>query len=106
MPPRARKPAESKAKSTCKLSCCAVSDELKASIKASVEAGRGRSMFPDDPAEAMPLFGANCRCGIHRKPPGLAKHVADDGTCPAHPDGPPQPWVRGAESHGQSERHD
>lgn len=90
-----------KPKAQCKLSCCTVSDETKARIKESVEATRGKSMFPDDPATPMALFGAQCRCGVRRKPPGLAKHVTDDGLCMVHPDRPPQPWTRGAERYEQ-----
>lgn len=52
-------------------------------------------MFPDDPATEMPMFGAQCRCGVPRKPPGLAKHVIDDGKCIVHPDKPPEPYVPG-----------
>jgi hypothetical protein len=92
MPPRPRKPRASKAEKDCKAHCCAVSDELKESIRASVEEGRGRSMFDGAPAS----HGAMCRCGLARKPPGLALHVQDDGICVVHPDRPPQPWVRGA----------
>jgi hypothetical protein len=95
MPPRKRSaPRESKAKSQCKLHCCAVSDETAARIRASVEKGRGKSMFPDDPAEGMPMFGPQCRCGVPRKPPGA---VNDDGLCVVHPDRPPQPWTRGVD---------
>ncbi len=71
-------------------------ERVAARIRASVESGRGKSMFPDDPAAVMPLFGAQCRCGVPRKPPGIMKHVNDDGLCIAHPDRPPQPWTRGA----------
>lgn len=81
-----------KAKSQCKLSCCTVSDEVKARIKESVEAGRGKSMFDSETQR----HGAMCRCGVPRKPPGIMKHVNDDGLCVVHPDKPPQPWTRGA----------
>lgn len=103
MPPRRKAaPRESKAKSTCKLSCCSVSDELKASIRASAEAGRGKSMFDggDDSTDLDRFHGAMCRCGVPRKPPGLAKHMNDDGRCAVHPDAPPQRWTRGAEGQG------
>lgn len=94
MPPR--KKAASKAKSTCKMSCCTVSPETRERIRLSVEEGRGKSMFPSDPAEDMPLFGAQCRCGVPRKPGNISKHVNDDGLCIVHPDQPVQPWTRGA----------
>jgi len=99
MPPRKR--AASKAKSQCKLSCCTVTPEVKAAIAASVAEGRGKSMFSDE----NNLFGPNCRCGVPRKPPGIMKHVDDDGLCVVHPDLPPQPWTRGADR-GTSERSD
>lgn len=91
----ARKPA----KNTCKLSCCQVSEERKAEIRASAEATRGRSMF--DPADGVTddldrFHGAQCRCGVPRKPPGISRHVNDDGLCVVHPEVPPQKWVRGA----------
>lgn len=98
MPSQPRKPRQSKAKTNCKLSCCSVSDELKESIRQSVEEGRGKSMFASESA----AFGPQCRCGVPRKPPGIMKHVNDDGLCIVHPDAPPQPWTRGAESHGSS----
>lgn len=75
-------------------------DDVVQRIRDSVIAGRGKSMFRE-PGEPMPLFGAQCRCGINRKPAGLAKHVEDDGLCIVHPEKPPQPWVRGA-GHGKS----
>lgn len=78
-------------------------DDVVQRIRDSVTAGRGRSMFPEDPDEPMPMFGAQCRCGINRKPAGLAKHVQDDGLCIVHPDKPPQPWVRGAGHAGQTD---
>jgi len=81
------------AKNQCKLHCCAVSDSVKAAIRASVAEGRGKSMFDTD----SKLFGPNCRCGVPRKPPGIMKHVDDDGLCVVHPDMPPQPWTRGAD---------
>lgn len=81
------------AKNQCSLSCCTVSVELRAAIAVSVEEGRGKSMF--DSASPR-MHGAMCRCGVPRKPPGLAKHVADDGLCPVHPGQPPQRWSRGA----------
>lgn len=76
----------------------AVSPERMAEIRASVEAGRGRSMF-DDATEDMDRFhGPMCRCGVPRKPSGISRHVNDDGLCTVHPDRPPQPWVRGVGS--------
>lgn len=89
MPPR-KKAAP---KNQCKFHCCALTDEVKASIRESTEEGRGRSMFED--AEPAPM----CRCGVPRKPPGVMRYVDDDGLCVVHPDKPPQPWTRGAESH-------
>jgi hypothetical protein len=71
----------------------ALSEERKAEIRASADETRGRSMFDGE----TPGFGPQCRCGVPRKPPGLAKHVQDDGMCVVHPDKPPQPWTRGAE---------
>lgn len=95
MPPR--KKAVPKAKSTCRLACCSVTDETKAAIAASVAQGRNRSMFDtDDPTDLDRFHGAQCRCGVPRKPSGLAKHVEDDGLCVVHPDQPVQPWTRGA----------
>lgn len=88
-----RKPA----KNACKLSCCQVSAERKEEIRLSAEATRGKSMFDVEDSTNMDRFhGAMCRCGVDRKPPGLAKMVADDGLCTVHPDMPPQKWVRGA----------
>lgn len=70
--------------------------ERVAEIRESVARGRGRSMF-DDPTPDMDRFhGPMCRCGVPRKPSGISKHVDDDGLCTVHPDGAPQPWVRGA----------
>lgn len=89
--------AKKPAKSACKLSCCAISDERKAEIAASAEASRGKSMFDVEDSSNMDRFhGAMCRCGVDRKPAGLARMVADDGLCTAHPNKPPQKWVRGA----------
>lgn len=42
-----------------------------------------------------------CRCGVLRKPPGLAKHIDDDGLCVVHPDKPPQPYVPGYSAEDQ-----
>lgn len=98
-----RKRAPAAKKTTCKMSCCAVSVERKAEIRELADASRGRSMFPDDPEEPLPMFGAQCRCGVPRKPPGIMRHVDDDGRCVVHPDVPPQPWTRGAESHAQAD---
>lgn len=64
-------------------------------IRKSVEAGRGKSMFDGEIAS----HGPQCRCGVPRKPPGISRHVNDDGLCVVHPDRPPQPWTRGAESY-------
>ncbi len=41
-------------------------------------------------------LGPTCRCGVHRKPAGLTKHVIDDGKCIVHPDKPAEKYVRGA----------
>lgn len=90
MPPKRRAPAKPK----CNFHCCQLSEETVQRIKESTEAGRGRSMFDDAAA-----FGPMCRCGVPRKPPGLAKYVKDDGMCVVHPDKPPQSWTRGAESY-------
>jgi hypothetical protein len=65
-------------------------------VRASVEERRGKSMFDGATASHGPM----CRCGVPRKPPGISKHVDDDGRCTVHPDRPPQPWVQGAESYG------
>lgn len=67
-----------------------------AEIRESVAAGRGKSMFADPTPEMNRMHGAMCRCGVHRKPSGLARHVIDDGKCTVHPDGVPEPYVRGA----------
>lgn len=73
-------------------------DEMITRVRASIEAGKGRSMF-DNPTPAMNrLHAAMCRCGVPRKPSGISKHVNDDGLCTVHPDRPAQPWVRGAGS--------
>lgn len=92
MPPR-KKPAAKKP-----VGKHPISDERIAEIRASAEASRGRSMF--DPADGNTtdldrFHGAMCRCGVDRKPPGISKHVNDDGLCTVHPDRPPQKWVRG-----------
>lgn len=50
----------------------------------------------DDQALMDRFYGVQCRCGVPRKPSGIAKHVEDDGMCFVHPDAPPQPWARGA----------
>jgi hypothetical protein len=77
-----------------------ISPERLAEIRASVESGRGRSMF-DDPTPAMNRFhGPMCRCGVHRKGPGLARHSADDGRCTVHPEARPEPYVRGVSGSG------
>lgn len=74
-----------------------ISPERVEEIKRSAEASRGRSMF-DDPTPDMDRFhAAMCRCGVHRKPSGLALHVVDDGLCTVHPDRPAEPYVRGAD---------
>lgn len=92
-------PKRAKPKATCKLSCCTVTDEVKERIRESVEAGRGKSMF--DGANSK-THAAMCRCGVPRKPPGISKHINDDGLCPVHPEAPPQRWTRGAESYGDN----
>ena len=85
-------------KASCKFNCCAISDELAAQIKASADATRGKSMFDVEDATNLDRFhGAMSRCGVPRKPPGISKHMDDDGLCVVHPDNPPQPWTRGAE---------
>lgn len=67
-----------------------ISPERLEEIRASVASGRHKSMF-DDPTPDMERFhGPMCRCGLFRKPAGLAKHVIDDGRCTAHPDREPQ----------------
>jgi hypothetical protein len=72
MPPRKRAaPRESKAKSTCKLHCCAISDERKAEIAASVH----------DPM--TPNYGPACRCGLKKNPMTIGFGI-DDGSCPRH----------------------
>jgi len=68
-------------------------EEMILRVRASVAAGRGKSMFDDPPAS----HGAMCRCGVPRKPAGISRHVNDDGLCTVHPDRPPQPWVLGAD---------
>jgi hypothetical protein len=78
------------------MSCCTVTDEVRERIRASVEAGRGLSMFDNPTPEMERMHGVQCRCGVPRKPGGISKHVDDDGICPAHPDKPPQSWTRGA----------
>ena len=86
------------AKDKCNFHCCTLPDDVGERIRESVEAGRGRSMFDtDDPTNLNRFHGAQCRCGVHRKPPGLALHMADDGSCPVHPDREPERWSRGAE---------
>lgn len=72
-----------------------VSAERLEEIRASVVAGRGKSMFDDPTPEMNRLHGPMCRCGVPRKPPGISRHVNDDGRCTVHSDQPPQPWVRG-----------
>lgn len=67
-----------------------------AEIRESVAASRGRSMFADPTPDMDRFHGAMCRCGVHRKPKGLAVHSADDGLCTVHPERQPQPYVRGA----------
>jgi hypothetical protein len=84
--------ARTKKPPQCNFHCCQIPEDIGERIRESVEAGRGLSMFDQGGRK----FGPNCRCGIHRKPPGLARHVADDGLCPVHPDREPQPWSRGA----------
>jgi len=74
--------------------CCAVSSEVAERIRESVAAGRRKSMFEDVNPR---MFGIQCRCGVRRKPPGLAKHVNDDGMCPVHPEKPAQPYVPGVQ---------
>lgn len=81
-------------KQQCKLHCCVVSDDVGERIRASVAEGRGKSMFAEG---GIRLFGPNCRCGVPRKPPGIMRHVDDDGLCVVHPDALPQPWTRGAQ---------
>lgn len=74
----------------------AISPERLEEIRLSALAGRHKSMF-DDPTPDMDRFhGPTCRCGVRRKPPGLAKHVVDDGKCVIHTDKPPEPYVPGA----------
>jgi hypothetical protein len=73
----------------------AISPQRLAEIRQSVEAGRGRSMFASPTPEMNRLHGPMCRCGVHRKPSGLAREVADDGRCTVHPDAPVEPYVRG-----------
>lgn len=74
----------------------AISEERLKEIAASAHSGRGKSMF-DNPTDDMNRFHrSTCRCGVPRKPPGISKHVDDDGLCTVHPDRPPQPWTRGA----------
>lgn len=70
-----------------------VDDDRLKEIRMSIAARHGKSMF--EGAENR-LFGPTCRCGIYRKPPGLAKHVIDDGLCTVHPEVAPQPYVPGA----------
>jgi hypothetical protein len=82
---------------TCKLACCALSDETVAAIRASVEASRGKSMFDSDDSTHMDRFHrSQCRCGIARRhvSQGLSKHGVDDGVCPVHP-GRPMPYIEG-----------
>lgn len=67
-------------------------EEMILRVRASVEERRGKSMFDNAGASHGPM----CRCGVPRKPPGISKHVNDDGRCTVHPDRPPQPWTRGA----------
>lgn len=67
-------------------------EEMIVRVRASVEAGRGKSMFDG----VTSSFGPMCRCGVYRKPPGLTRHVVDDGLCTVHPDKAAQPYVRGA----------
>lgn len=75
----------------------AISPERLEEIRASVRAGQGKSMFADPTPEMNRLHRSMCRCGVHRKPAGLAKHVVDDGKCTVHPDELPEPYVRGVE---------
>lgn len=70
-------------------------------IRASVADGRGKSMFDDAVGVS---HGPMCRCGVPRKPPGISKHVSDDGRCTVHPDRAPQPWTRGAEGYGDMQQ--
>jgi hypothetical protein len=72
-------------------------EEMAKRIRVSVEEGRGKSMFDvDDSTDMDRMHGPMCRCGVPRKPPGISKHVNDDGRCTVHPDREPQPWTRGA----------
>lgn len=96
-----RRAAAVAAKVQCKFACCAISDEVRERIRASVEEGRGRSMFDNPTPEMNRMHGVQCRCGVPRKPPGISKHVDDDGLCFVHPEQPPQQWTRGA-GHGDS----
>lgn len=73
-------------------------EEMILRVRRSVAEGRGKSMFDGAPAS----HGPQCRCGVPRKPPGISKHVNDDGMCIVHPEREPQPYVRGAESYEES----
>jgi hypothetical protein len=73
-----------------------ISADRLAEIRLSVAESRGRSMFADPTPDMDRFHGAMCRCGVHRKPKGLAVHSADDGMCTVHPERQPQPYVRGA----------
>lgn len=71
--------------------------EMILRVRASVEAGRGKSMFETDDPETLNRFhGAMCRCGVRRKPGGLSRFVVDDGLCTVHPGRAAQPFVPGA----------
>lgn len=56
-------------------------DVTVARIRQSIVDQRGKSMFEGAEGRSGPM----CRCGLYRKPAGLAKHVVDDGSCPTHP---------------------
>lgn len=72
----------------------AISPERLAEIKESA-----RRPASEDAASIRSL-GPTCRCGVRRKPAGLAKHVIDDGLCVVHPERPPQPYVPGVGKEG------
>ncbi|MCX4912855.1 hypothetical protein [Streptomyces sp. NBC_00687] len=68
----------------------AISDERLAEIRAGAhERNTAASLKP------------TCRCGVLRKPQGLAKYIDDDGLCVVHPDKPPQPYVPGYSAEDQ-----
>lgn len=73
-----------------------VSPERLAEIRLSVQESHGRSMFAEPTPDMNRFHAAMCRCGVHRKPAGISKHVNDDGRCTVHPERAPQPYVRGA----------